>query len=41
MRPKRAVILPVVLFVLVLIGLLAAMFAFRVHADLAATQVMA
>ena len=38
MRHTRAVILPVVLFVLLLIGLLAAMFAFRVHSDLAATQ---
>ena len=37
----RAVILPVVLFVLALIGLLAAMFSFRVNADLAATQAMA
>lgn len=37
----RAVILPVVLFVLVLIGLLAAMFSFRVHGDLAATQSVA
>ena len=41
MNRSRGVILPVVLFVLVLIGLLAAMFAFRVHADLAATQAMA
>lgn len=34
----RAVILPVVLFILLLIGLLAAGFSFRVHADAAATQ---
>jgi type II secretory pathway component PulK len=39
--PGRGVILPVVLFVLVLIGLLAAMFSFRVHGDLAATQSVA
>ena len=40
-RKVRGVILPVVLFVLVLIGLLAAMFSFRVNADLAATQAVA
>lgn len=38
---KRGVILPVVLFVLVLIGLLAAMYSFRVFADLSATQAVA
>ncbi len=38
---RRGVILPVVLFVLVLIGLLAAMFSFRVYADLASTQAVA
>lgn len=39
MMPRtRGVILPVVLFVLLLLGLLGAMFAFRVNADLAATQ---
>jgi len=41
MRRRRAVILPVVLFVLVLLGLLVALFAFRVNADLAATQAVA
>ena len=41
MTRARAVILPVVLFVLVLIGLLAAMFAFQVHADLASSQAVA
>ncbi len=35
---SRAVILPVVLLVLVLLGMLVAMFSFRVNADLAATQ---
>lgn len=35
---RRAVILPVVLMVLMLLGLLCAMFAFRVNADLCATQ---
>jgi|CXWL01.1.fsa_nt_gi type II secretory pathway component PulK len=40
-RKDKGVILPVVLFVLVLIGLLAAMFSFRVNADLAATQAVA
>ena len=38
---RRAVILPVVLFVLLLVGLLGAMFAFRVNADLASTQAVA
>lgn len=37
---RRGVILPVVLFMLLLLGLLGAMFAFRVNADLAATQVV-
>lgn len=37
---RRGVILPVVLFVLLLLGLLCAMFAFRVNADLAATQAL-
>ncbi len=41
MRVRRAVILPVVLFVLLLVGLLGAMFAFRVNADLASTQAVA
>lgn len=36
--PRPAVILPVVLFILLLIGLLAAGFSFRVHADAAANQ---
>lgn len=41
MRIKaRAVILPVVLFVLLLLGLLGAMFSFRIHADVSATRVM-
>lgn len=38
---RRGVILPVVLMVLLLIGLLAAMFSFRVNADLSSTQVIA
>jgi len=38
MRTRRAVILPVVLFILLLVGLLAAMFSFRVSADLASTR---
>jgi type II secretory pathway component PulK len=38
---RRGVILPVVLLVLVLLGLLGAMFSFRVNADLASTQAMA
>ncbi|MBI3834278.1 MAG: general secretion pathway protein GspK [Planctomycetes bacterium] len=37
-QSRRAVILPVVLFVLVMIGLLSAAFAFQIHADFAATQ---
>ncbi len=41
MMVRRAVILPVVLFVLLLVGLLGAMFAFRVNADLASTQAVA
>lgn len=40
-RVDRGVILPVVLMVLLLLGLLGAMFAFRVNADLAATQAVA
>lgn len=36
----RAVILPVVLFVLLLLALLGAMFSFRIHADVSATRVM-
>ena len=35
---QRAVILPVVLFVLIMIGLLSAAFAFQIHADFATTQ---
>ena len=38
---RRAVILPVVLMVLMLLGLLCAMFAFRVNADLCSTQAIA
>lgn len=38
---RRGLILPVVLFVLLLLGLLGAMFAFRVNADLASTQAVA
>lgn len=38
---RRGVILPVVLMVMVLLSLMGAMFAFRVNADLAATQVVA
>jgi len=38
---RPGVILPAVLFILVLVGLLGAMFAFRVNADLAATQARA
>ena len=41
MRSARAVILPVVLFILLLLGMLAAVFAFRVHADVASTQAVA
>src|SRR3972149_10310974 len=39
-RRARAVILPVVLFVLLLLGLLGAMFSFRIHADMSATRVI-
>ena len=38
---RRAVILPVVLLILLLLGLLVAMFSFRVHADVAATKAIA
>src|SRR3989304_5839957 len=38
--PARAVILPVGLFVLLLFGLLGAMFSFRIHADMSATRVI-
>ncbi|MBU0717444.1 MAG: general secretion pathway protein GspK, partial [Planctomycetes bacterium] len=38
---RRGVILPVVLLTLLLLGLLCAMFAFRVNADLSATQAIA
>ncbi|MCH7807911.1 MAG: general secretion pathway protein GspK [Planctomycetes bacterium] len=38
---RRAVILPVVLFVLLLVGLLGGMFAFRVNADLASMRAVA
>ncbi|UCC29723.1 MAG: general secretion pathway protein GspK [Phycisphaerales bacterium] len=38
---RRAVILPVVLMILLLLGLLVAMFSFRVNADLASTQAVA
>ncbi len=38
MKASRAVILPVVLMILLLLGLLVAMFSFRVHADLSSTQ---
>ena len=41
MRRNRSVILPVVLFVLLLVGLLGAMFSFRVHADYSSTQAIA
>jgi len=40
-QERKAVILPVVLFVLVMIGLLSAAFAFRIHADVATTQSVA
>lgn len=40
-RYRRAVILPVVLLVLTLLGVVGAIFAFRVNADLASTQVVA
>ena len=39
-RRARAVILPVVLFILLLLGLMGAMFSFRIHADVSATRVM-
>jgi type II secretory pathway component PulK len=38
---RRAVILPVVLMVIILLGLLGAAFSFRIHADNAATQAVA
>jgi len=38
---RRAVILPVVLLILILLGLLTAMFSFRINADLSSTQVLA
>lgn len=38
MTTRRGVILPVVLFILLLVGLLAAMYSFRVHADASALQ---
>ena len=41
MAKQRGVILPVVLFILLLVGLLGAMFSFRVHADYSATQAIA
>lgn len=41
LRLRRGLILPVVLFVLVLVGLLGAMFSFRVNADLASTRAVA
>jgi len=40
-KDRRGVILPVVLLILTLLGLLGAMFAFRVNADLSSTQVVA
>ena len=40
MDRRRAFILPTVLFVLILLGLLAATFSFHVHADLSSTQVV-
>lgn len=40
MDRRRAFILPTVLFVLILLGLLAATFSFHVHADLSTTQVV-
>src|SRR3990170_720269 len=39
-KRARAVILPVILFVLLLLGLLGAMFSFRIHADMSATRVI-
>ena len=41
MNCRRAVILPTVMFVLLLLGLFGAMFAFRIHADVAATHAVA
>lgn len=41
MKRRRGVILPVILFVLLLVGLFGAMFSFRVNADLASTQAVA
>jgi len=41
MNRIRGVILPVVLFILLLVGLLGAMFSFRVHADYSSTQAIA
>jgi len=41
MHRTRGVILPVVLFILLLVGLLGAMFSFRVHADYSSTQAIA
>lgn len=38
---RRAVILPVILFVLLLLGLFGAMFSFRVHSDVATVQAVA
>ena len=38
---RRAVILPTVLFVLLLLGVFGAMYAFRINADLAATKAVA
>ena len=38
---RRGVILPIVLFVLMLLGLFGAMFSFRINADLAATEAVA
>ena len=41
MVSRRAVILPTVMFVLLILGLFAAMFSFRINADLAATRAVA
>ncbi len=41
MSTRRGVILPVVLFVLVLLGLFGAMFSFRIHADVSQVQAVA
>lgn len=40
MNRRRAAILPMVLFTILLVGLLGAVFAFRVHSDVAATEVL-